>query len=786
MRAKDTVVRIDPPAAAADHGAPDGDRHEDGTISTMSVGYDAAIAGTRRTNVTVQRRSILDRIEAAPDESLILVTAPAGYGKSTLMAQVAERIGRSAYLRITDSHDDPAVLIQELAAVLEPIGPISGGSLDRLAGGGLEPGLQAARRLAEAVAVFNEPTLVILDDIHRLRDRRAVDAVAVLIDCLPASLQVIAAGHDVSALRLARMQAMGRLVELGEPDLAFSQEETRALAELLGLELEEADVATLTDESKGWPVAISLALRSLASGTVPGETPLATVIGRSVVDYIRTELLDPLDPERRSWLVRSAVLEVMSGPLCDHALETTGSLGELRELDRSSLLVQAIDHAATEFRYHPLLRNQLCDELEAVSPESARAVAVRAAMWCHDEGASLQALEYAGRSQDRDLLARLMAQEVWPLHWSGRIATLERWLETFDRDGIRDRYPGVAVLAGFIHAIDGRRHESEIWLAAAEAGVDHAEPMPDGSPARAWVALLRGMLAFNGTAAMESDARTAEGSIRADSPFMPGVRLLTAVASMLAGRFEDAARQAREAADLSLARGALPGFAMASGIEASIALRLGQGPVAGRRLESALDRLREAGLYDYVLTSLARAVAARVGVTAGSVGDARHHLAHVLGLRPLMTASTPWLSVPTRLEAIEALIAQREVASARTLMREVDEILRVRPELGTLVTDADSMRIRLERMSEAGSAQWTLTGAELRVLQYLPTHLTFAEIAERLFVSPHTVKSQAVAIYSKLGVSSRRAAIEAAVDEGLLDGSALRFPLGPGAEAGIG
>ncbi len=96
------------------------------------------------------------------------------------------------------------------------------------------------------------------------------------------------------------------------------------------------------------------------------------------------------------------------------------------------------------------------------------------------------------------------------------------------------------------------------------------------------------------------------------------------------------------------------------------------------------------------------------------------------------------------------------------------------------------MRSRLARIAEAGVGHWTLTTAELRVLQYLPTHLTFAEIAERLYVSPHTVKSQAVAIYSKLGVSSRRAAIETAVEFGLLDGSALRFPLGPGVDAGIG
>ena len=119
-------------------------------------------------------------------------------------------------------------------------------------------------------------------------------------------------------------------------------------------------------------------------------------------------------------------------------------------------------------------------------------------------------------------------------------------------------------------------------------------------------------------------------------------------------------------------------------------------------------------------------------------------------------------------------------------MREADDILRIRPRLGILVTDADTVRERLRKMAETGVGQSALTAAELRVLQYLPTHLTFSEVAERLYVSPHTVKSQAVAIYGKLGVSSRRAAIETAVEIGLLDASALRFPLGPSVESGIG
>ncbi|MEX1295530.1 MAG: LuxR C-terminal-related transcriptional regulator [Candidatus Limnocylindrales bacterium] len=741
--------------------------------------------GRHRREQAVERTAILDRIERDTDAALVLVVASAGYGKSMLLEQLGQRVRRSAYLRISERHRDPTVLFQDVARVMDAIEPMPEDILGRISSRSLEPGLQAASRLAQALGNARVPVALLFDDIHLLRDRRAVDAVGVFIDLLPDGMRVVAAGHDASALRLARLQTLGRLIEIGEDDLAFDEDEVRTLAARLELDPSDAHVEAIIEWTRGWPVAVSLALGSRA---MAASAPSSATAGmeRSVAEYIRTELLDPLDPEQRAWLLRTSVLDTMSGALCDHALETRGSLSRLRALHHSSLLVQAVDHAGTIFRYHPLLRELLRDTLEAERPDVAKGIAARAAMWCHAEGEPIEALEYARRSGDRDLTARLMAQEVWPLHWTGRIATLERWIEWFDSDGVRDRYPAIAVLAGFICAIDGRRHESELWLAAAEHSPQDAEPMPDGSAAAAWVAVLRGMILAQGVEAAQADARAAEAGMRGDSPFMPGVRLLSAVASMLAGLHEEATEQAREAVVLAEVRGAIPGFAMATGLEVSLALRSGHRELARRRLEHGLSVIRAAGLEEYVLTFWVHALAARVAVSGGSAKQARQHLAQVHRMRPMSTAATPWLAVPARLAAIEALIGLEDVASARTLMREVDDILRIRPRLGSIIADVEAVRTRLDRISDVGAAHWTLTAAELRVLQYLPTHLTFAEIAERLYVSPHTVKSQAVAIYSKLGVSSRRAAIETAVEYGLIDGSALRFPLGPGLEAGIG
>ncbi len=137
------------------------------------------------------------------------------------------------------------------------------------------------------------------------------------------------------------------------------------------------------------------------------------------------------------------------------------------------------------------------------------------------------------------------------------------------------------------------------------------------------------------------------------------------------------------------------------------------------------------------------------------------------------------------LEAAKACLALSDAASARAMLAHAEDILRVRPDLGILGRDASDVRGALAAASDPGSGNWALTNAELRVLSFLPTHLTFAEIADRLFVSPFTIKSQAVAIYGKLGVASRRAAIERAVETGLLERSALRYPSGS-SEAGVG
>jgi LuxR family maltose regulon positive regulatory protein len=205
---------------------------------------------------------------------------------------------------------------------------------------------------------------------------------------------------------------------------------------------------------------------------------------------------------------------------------------------------------------------------------------------------------------------------------------------------------------------------------------------------------------------------------------------------------------------------------------ALLAAKQGAWGEAGRRARAAQTLVDEAGLGDYSSSALAHVATARVAVHEVRHDEARAALARTQRLRPLLDHSLPWLTIQVGLELTRAHLALTEVAAARTILGETERVLELRPDMGSLVEDARELHDRLAATSEpAGAWAMSLTGAELRLLPYLATHLTVPEIATRLFISRNTVKTEAVSIYRKLSASSRSEAIERAVEVGLLESS---------------
>jgi LuxR family maltose regulon positive regulatory protein len=228
------------------------------------------------------------------------------------------------------------------------------------------------------------------------------------------------------------------------------------------------------------------------------------------------------------------------------------------------------------------------------------------------------------------------------------------------------------------------------------------------------------------------------------------------------------------AIETGLASGALEDVYIAEAQLALLAARQGAWVEASQYARSAQARAEEAGLGEYSTSALPHAVSARIAIHEGRPDDARAALARAHRLRPLLDHGIPWLTVTVGLELVRAHLALGEAAAARTVLTETKRVLQLRPKLGTLVEEAQELSERVEASSgPAGAWAMSLTGAEMRLLPYLATHLTFPEIADRLFISRNTVKTEAVAIYRKLTASSRSEAIERAIEVGLLESSVL-------------
>ncbi len=731
----------------------------------------------------VPRADLTDRLVTAGGPAVVSVVAPAGYGKTTLLRQWADREPDVAYVALDGGDNDAAMLLSAIATALDRVEPLEPAVLRLFASPGrsLESTLLPA--LVEAMWARRTSTVLMLDDAHHLRENAPLDAIAFLMLRLPTNLRLALTARRMLPLPFARVRVTGRLLELGTPDLALDETATQAMAAAIGVPSSRDEVAGLLTRTEGWPAATYLGLRSL--GTVRARDGAAVDLRgteASLADYMRSELLEPLDPGSRWWLRRSSVLDTMNASICDAALGTSGSLAQLRQLERNNLFVVALGPHRDTYRYHRLFRDLLRDELDEQEPGVAAGVCARAAAWCAEHDEPEQAVEYAHASGDMDLVARLVTRYCFPLHWSGRTATTVRWLDWFDRDDVRERRAPLAILAGWVHAMEGRMPEARRWLASAERSPDRRS-MPDGASRESWIALLRGFMAPAGMATLLSDARAGLAGIADDSPFRQTALILAGFADIVVGSLDTADELLAEAVEVSEARRATPGLALALGERAIIALARGDVTAASRHVERGLALVRDTGFEDYAATMTLHAASARTALATGSPSEARLAIARVHRMRPRATAALPVTALQMRFETIRACLALRETAAARALLLEAGDILRRCPDLGTLVAEAAELERAMGSMRTTSAGPWTLTSAELRLLAYLPTHLSLREIAERLFVSPNTIKSQTTAVYGKLSVSSRREAIEQAVRAGLLDASVIRIT---GTSVGIG
>ncbi len=715
---------------------------------------------------TVGRDELLDRLTVAKETPVLGIFAPAGYGKTTFLAQlVARQQGDVAWVSVDEGDNDPVVLLLHVVAAVDGVVSLSPALFAMLSSPGpFEPSV--IYRVCSALSTAHEHVLV-LDDVHLVSAPFSRDAIAALALHVGPASQLVLSGRGSEGLPMARLRAAGRLLEISAADLALDDNETRAVLEHAGVSASAADAAQLSRRTEGWAIGVYLAALSLGgSATIQDALAAFTGKDRYVVDYVRSEFLEGLGPEDVRFLTETAILDRLSGPLCDAVLQTTGSAGKLEALERSNLNVVPLDRTREWYRYHHLFRDALYTELMRREPEAVPALHRRAAAWLEGDGEMVAAVDHALAGGDLNHAERLITPLVLLLERTGRGETTRRWLDTLGPEPL-ERRPTLALAAGWFAALGGEDYDAQRWLAVTErASTDGFAALGAASPGSA-IALLRATICPGGAEQMRADAEFAVESEPAWSPWHPIAVVLRGFALVLAG--DDSAAEAvladgvREASRVdgrhvwSLAQAQLALYALASGnlVDA----------------EALARGAREQAVLSNVPSNRAFAMVASARV-AQRVGDSRRLAEYVAGVqlhRPQLTAARPWISSLTLLQLARVHVASRDSAGARTILRDVNDLLRQRPDLGIVGDVAKQLADQVRTLPMTGAGATTLTPAELRLLPLLPTHLSFPEIATRLFLSRHTIKTQAISIYHKLDVTSRGAAVARAREIGLLD-----------------
>jgi LuxR family maltose regulon positive regulatory protein len=738
-------------------------------VASAVVGLDGSLLEAK-VSVPQPRGGMVSRgglIDAARSSGcrVVGVTAPAGYGKSTLLTEwaVAED-RRVAWASLDRFDDDPAALLTVLASAYAQAVPGSAELVADMGGLGTSVLGRAAPRLASVFRTSPFPFVLMLDDLHDVQSPACHDVLEVVISGIPRGSQLVTASRAEQP-HLPRLRAAADAWELGAGDLAFDAMGAAQVFSEANVELTPGMAATVTERTEGWPVGVFLA--SLIARDATGEALTISGEDRYVADYLYREALLRLPESTRRFLRRTAVLDQLSAPLCEAVVGEPGAQEQLRRLEASSLFLVPLDRRREWYRYHALFREFLLGELRRVEPDVTAKLHLRAADWYEGNGSPALALEHLLNTTEQDRCVQLVAALILPTYQVGQMSTVQRWLTTVG-DAAIEAYPPLAVLAAWVAVLTGQTVEAQRWAAILDASSFDAVPADGSASFESARAMLRSAMCVAGPDQAMADANLAVAHEQSWSPWRDQALYLLGEAHLLTGGVDQAATLFTEASAVSVTNANTDVLVLSESELTLLAMDRSRWTEATDHLEIALATIDRHRVHDYALSVLAFTAAARLAMHRGDLKEADRQLTSAMRARPTLAIPLPYLAVRARLQIAKVYWALGDQATARHLLREIDDILLERPALGVLVQEVSGFRETITAARTGTAGESPLTPAELRLLPYLQTHLTIREIAERLFVSRNTVNSEVGSIYRKLGVSSRNDAVEHATAIGLL------------------
>ena len=436
----------------------------------------------------VSRPRLIDRIH--PKRKLTLVSAPAGFGKTTLLAEwvAAVPTGPVAWVSLDQSDNDPAVCWIYLITALHKIQPSLGERSLALLQSPQPPPIESVlMTLLNELTAVEEDIVLLLDDYHVIATQAIHDGIGFLLSHLPPQVHLIIASRADPPLSLARLRSHKELTELRVNDLRFTPDEAAAfLNQVMGLKISAAEVSALEQRTEGWIAGLQLAALSL-QGREDAADFVAAFSGndRYIVDYLLEEVLQRQPDRVRHFLLQTAILERLSGSLCDTVTDQTDGQEMLETLERGNLFIIPLDNKRQWYRYHHLFADVLQAHALMEWPEQIPSLHGRASDWCEQNSLFSDAIRHALAAQDFERAAGLIEQ-VWPtMRRRQRETTVLSWIMSLPDALIRNRpvlsvaYALVLLNDGRLDAVESRLQDAERCLGAdaVDSDADSQEPL---------------------------------------------------------------------------------------------------------------------------------------------------------------------------------------------------------------------------------------------------------------------------------------------------------------------
>ncbi len=730
------------------------------------------------------RERLLAAMDRAAERQVVSVAAPAGSGKSSMLSAWCRQVeGReTCWLSLDRDDNDPTRLLHGIVSAFRALDPGLGVTA-------LEPSSTSMQGIRDAalpslvneLAALGREAVLVVDDYHAIRSQEVHDSMAFLVTNLPENVCLVVASRHDPPLPLARLRLEGQLSEIRADDLALDSDETGALLEAsLGRAPGSDQIDALQRRTEGWAAGVSLA--GLWLERQPGASARIDEFAgddHNVVEYLAAEILETLEPDIRTFLLETSLLERLEPDLCDAVRGSRDSAAHLAELDRRNLFVVPLDRRIHAYRYHQLFGEWLQREAGAASEVDQAALHRRAADWYRDNGELTAALRHAVRAGDVEDSTALLEAQIWPIATSGAWPDLLRLIDALP-SALRSGDPLLEILEAWAAVFAGQPQRADPWISRALAA--RAED-PDGDHNRraAYEAhAMRALAAINraDAAAVAENATALAELFPLIDPDADGLPISAYPEShsvflldphLMAGTLAEQADVidgALETADMARAGGLSVPYLL--GMRALVEVGEGDVDRGLRTARAAVEMLHEHPGSNALEYLLALSVVAEHG----------HGDEAVRGLERMsrIVGATPEGAFPFAIYLIargQFGVRAGDVEDAAGAIEEAESAIAAAPDPGPWLrgrlTDAKA-RLAAARTEAARSEDYgkPLSDREMSILRAFEGNLTQREIGQELYLSFNTVKTYSRSIFRKLGVSSRDDAVRAAKAAGLI------------------